>query len=118
MSYASMSNAKQAKRLDWRIHDLNAEMMAALEESGGEFTPEVGAIEARLMKDVDAFAELGAGMKVYAKQMLGMVAEEAAAGIPGARLEFFEDCGHLLPLEEPERVVRAIVAVVEETLNR
>ena len=71
-----MSNAKQAKRLDWRIHNLNAEMMAALEESGGEFTPEVGAIEARLMKDVDAFAELGAGMKVYAKQMLGMVAEE------------------------------------------
>jgi pimeloyl-ACP methyl ester carboxylesterase len=39
-------------------------------------------------------------------------AEEAAAGIPGARLEFLEDCGHLLPLEEPDRVADAIVEVV------
>jgi pimeloyl-ACP methyl ester carboxylesterase len=39
-------------------------------------------------------------------------AEEAAAGIPSARLEFFEDCGHLLPLEEPERVAQTIVGVV------
>ena len=40
-------------------------------------------------------------------------AEEAAAGIPGARIEFFENCGHLLPLEEPERVARAIIEVVQ-----
>ena len=40
-------------------------------------------------------------------------AEEAAAGIPGARTEFFENTGHLLPLEEPERVAKAIVEVVQ-----
>ena len=39
-------------------------------------------------------------------------AEEAAAGIPEARIEFFENCGHLLPLEEPERVARTIIDVV------
>jgi pimeloyl-ACP methyl ester carboxylesterase len=38
-------------------------------------------------------------------------AEEAAAGIPGATIEFFEDCGHLLPLEEPERVAKTIIEV-------
>jgi pimeloyl-ACP methyl ester carboxylesterase len=36
-------------------------------------------------------------------------AEEAAEGIPGARLEFLENCGHMLPLEEPDRVARAII---------
>jgi pimeloyl-ACP methyl ester carboxylesterase len=40
-------------------------------------------------------------------------AEEAASGIPGATIEFFEDCGHLLPLEEPERVAAAIIDVVQ-----
>jgi 2-succinyl-6-hydroxy-2,4-cyclohexadiene-1-carboxylate synthase len=45
-------------------------------------------------------------------------AEEAARGIPGARLEFFEDCGHLLPLEEPERVAEVIIEVAEQTLER
>jgi len=39
-------------------------------------------------------------------------AEEAAAGIPGARLEVVENCGHLLPLEEPDRVVKSIVETV------
>jgi pimeloyl-ACP methyl ester carboxylesterase len=39
-------------------------------------------------------------------------AEEAAAGIPGARLEFLKNCGHLLPLEEPDRVAQTIVEVV------
>ncbi|MCW8984880.1 MAG: alpha/beta hydrolase [Thermoanaerobaculales bacterium] len=39
-------------------------------------------------------------------------AEEAAEGIPGARIEFFENCGHLLPLEEPDRVAKAIIDVV------
>jgi pimeloyl-ACP methyl ester carboxylesterase len=42
-------------------------------------------------------------------------AEEAAAGIPDARLEFFEDCGHLLPLEEPVRVANAIIEVVRRS---
>lgn len=36
-------------------------------------------------------------------------AKEAAQGIPGASLELFEDCGHLLPLEEPDRVARTIL---------
>ncbi len=36
-------------------------------------------------------------------------AVEAAEGISGARLEIFENCGHMLPLEEPDRVARAIV---------
>lgn len=35
-------------------------------------------------------------------------AEEAASGIPGAQIEIFDDCGHLLPLEEPERVAAMI----------
>lgn len=38
-------------------------------------------------------------------------AEEAATGIPGGRIEFYENCGHLLPLEEPDRVARAIIEV-------
>lgn len=41
-------------------------------------------------------------------------AEEAAEGIPGAELEIFENCGHLLPLEEPERVARAISDTVRK----
>ena len=36
-------------------------------------------------------------------------AEEAAAGIPSACLDVFEDCGHLLPLEEPERLAAIII---------
>jgi len=39
-------------------------------------------------------------------------AEEAAAGIPGARLEIYENCGHLVPLEEPDRLASAIIDVV------
>ena len=40
-------------------------------------------------------------------------AEEAASGIPGATIEFFEDCGHLVPLEEPEKVAETIIEVVQ-----
>jgi len=36
-------------------------------------------------------------------------ADEAAAGIPGARLEVLPDCGHLLPLEAPEELARLLV---------
>jgi pimeloyl-ACP methyl ester carboxylesterase len=41
-------------------------------------------------------------------------ADEAAERIPGASIEFFENTGHLLPLEEPERVARAIVGIARE----
>jgi pimeloyl-ACP methyl ester carboxylesterase len=39
-------------------------------------------------------------------------AVEAAENIPGARFEILEDCGHMLPLEAPDRVARAIVDMV------
>lgn len=39
-------------------------------------------------------------------------AEEAVRAIPGARLDVVENGGHLLPLEEPERVAAAIVTIV------
>lgn len=38
-------------------------------------------------------------------------ADEAASAIPGSRLEVAGDCGHLLPLEAPEKVVAAIIEV-------
>jgi len=44
-------------------------------------------------------------------------AEEAAVGIPGARLEILENCGHLLPLEEPDRVARSIITIVGEGIS-
>lgn len=34
--------------------------------------------------------------------------EEIATGIAGARLEIVEDCGHLSPLEQPERVTELL----------
>ncbi len=39
-------------------------------------------------------------------------AEEAAAAIPGARLQILDNCGHLLPLEEPDRVATGIIEMV------
>lgn len=41
-------------------------------------------------------------------------AEEAADGIPGARLEIVKGCGHLLPFEEPELIGRRIVTWCQE----
>jgi pimeloyl-ACP methyl ester carboxylesterase len=40
-------------------------------------------------------------------------ADEAASGIPGARLEVVPDCGHLLPLEAPDRVADLIVDLIK-----
>ena len=42
-------------------------------------------------------------------------AGEAAAGIPGARLEVLADCGHLLPFEAPDRVAAAIIDVASRS---
>lgn len=103
-----MSDAQKAARLDWRIHNLNVELMTELEESGGEYTPEVQAIETRLSKDVDAFAELGAGMKVYAKQMQLVVSAERK------RLEAMS--GYLRKVEGMgDRILRIAGAEKEET---
>jgi 3-oxoadipate enol-lactonase len=44
-------------------------------------------------------------------------AEEAAAGIQGARLTLFQNCGHLLPLEEPERVAKTIIETVRRSVG-
>lgn len=38
------------------------------------------------------------------------LSEEIAAGIPGARLEVIEDCGHLATMERPDAVNRTLVA--------
>tara|TARA_R110002012_G_scaffold21478_2_gene74936 strand:- start:882 stop:1565 length:684 start_codon:yes stop_codon:yes gene_type:complete len=35
-------------------------------------------------------------------------AEELSNGIPGARLEIVEECGHMLPLERPEQLVKLL----------
>lgn len=34
--------------------------------------------------------------------------EALADGIPGARLEIFEDCGHMVPLEKPDQLAASI----------
>ncbi len=42
-------------------------------------------------------------------------AREAISGIPGATLEVLPGCGHLLPLEAPDRVAEAVIEVMERT---
>jgi pimeloyl-ACP methyl ester carboxylesterase len=41
-------------------------------------------------------------------------AAEAATGIPNCRLEIVDDCGHLIPLEEPALVARRIIESATE----
>jgi pimeloyl-ACP methyl ester carboxylesterase len=45
-------------------------------------------------------------------------AEEAGRGIPGAGFELYENCGHLVPLEEPDRVAETIIEVVRQSSGR
>lgn len=72
--------AKQARRAEWDLYECNARMMELLEESGGEVTPEVEALELRIAEDVDALALLGASVHAHADDMLDLVipAREAA----------------------------------------
>ena len=37
--------------------------------------------------------------------------EDTAGLIPGSRFEVIQDCGHLLPLEEPDRVAQTIIRI-------
>ena len=60
--YDVSSKDKQAQDFDFRIYKTSAELDAALEASGGEVTPEVEAIEARLAKDVDKLGKTGVAM--------------------------------------------------------
>ncbi|MDF1793547.1 MAG: alpha/beta fold hydrolase [Thalassobaculaceae bacterium] len=39
--------------------------------------------------------------------------EALAAGIPGARLEIFENCGHMVPLERPDQLASSITAFLD-----
>jgi pimeloyl-ACP methyl ester carboxylesterase len=58
-------------------------------------------------------SEIGVSTAVIAgdSETPGFVAyaEEAGGGIRNARLEFYTNCGHLVPLEEPDRVAKAII---------
>ena len=73
----------------------------------------------RLWTVPDRLAEIEASTLVLAgdRETPGFRAwaEEAASGIPRAGLEVLEDCGHLLPLEEPDRVAQAIVTSSQKT---
>lgn len=42
-------------------------------------------------------------------------ARELADGIPGARLEIIEDCGHMTPLEQPARLLAVLRGWLAET---
>ena len=41
------------------------------------------------------------------------ILKELADGIPGARLTVIEDCGHMAPIEQPDRVLEAFVQWLE-----
>jgi len=70
--------ANDARRAEWRLHDLNAEMMHALEESGGEVTPEVEAIEKRIGESVDRLAVFAANLHNHCKGQLTLCKIERA----------------------------------------
>lgn len=46
------------------------------------------------------------------------VARQLAAGIPGSRLEVISGAGHMLPLEEPDRILDAIRATTHQPAPR
>jgi pimeloyl-ACP methyl ester carboxylesterase len=42
-----------------------------------------------------------------------LLREHVVALIPGARLVEIPDCGHLIPLEQPERLTNEIASFIE-----
>jgi len=65
----------------------------------------------------DRLAEISAPTRVMVGEMempgFKAYAEEAAGGIPGARIEIIQNCGHLLPLEAPEAVAAMIIGLFD-----
>lgn len=53
---------KKAKSADYRVYRTSAELDTLLEETGGEITPEVEALEDALAADLNDLAEVGVGM--------------------------------------------------------
>lgn len=79
---------KQARRAEYMVHAVQSEMLALLEETGGEFTAEVQALEDRLAKNVNELAHLGATMKLHAKAQR-QVAKDEIARLKGI-VEFYD----------------------------
>ncbi len=85
--------------------------------SGAEYLATSRDTVERDWKTPDRLAEISipALVLVGALEMPGFraFADEAAAGIPGARLEIIEGCGHLLPLEATAEVATLIETFVK-----
>lgn len=71
-----MSVAKRAGKTEWLVYRLSGDLEDALQESGGEVTPEVEAIEAELAKYTDQLAEAAVAMRQDARAMQAMCGEE------------------------------------------
>lgn len=67
---------KRASYAAHQIHGCNAEMMALLEDSGGEVTPEVIALETELAKQADELGRAGASLKLHARSGRDALAAE------------------------------------------
>ena len=70
------TNTDKARRKEWQVHSLHSDMMSLLEASGGELTPEVEALEARVAESAQDLAELGASTLLHARAMQDAVAAE------------------------------------------
>lgn len=74
----STKNAKKsASKLEWRIYQHEGRMMDLLQESGGEVTEEVEALEAEMAKDVESMVSLALDLRGKARMMVGECKKEA-----------------------------------------